>query len=186
MNAYAWYDKIDEASSDITQGDIIFGCSAYRPMDASKADEGVEKIVFTGIVMTQACDIEQEKVGMIIVCPIKTIAEISKELGWSKSKAKSQLGDMVKNQMPAYFLLDKYIEGMDLLMEYMVVDFRNIFSISVDSLREIARGNGERLRLRSPYKESLAQAFGRFFMRVGLPTSIDKHLLNDFIDGLEW
>jgi hypothetical protein len=30
-------------------------------------------------------------------------------------------------------------------------------------------GNRRRLRLTSPYKEHFAQAFARFYMRVGLP-----------------
>jgi len=36
------------------------------------------------------------------------------------------------------------------------------------------RKQGNRLRLLPPYREHLAQAFARFFMRVGLPADIPK------------
>lgn len=199
MNDFSWYDKLEKPSSYITQGDIIFDCSIYRPIIPDVADDEsnefsnsenrdieVEKIVFTGIVMTQACDIEQNNVGMVIVCPVKTIYEVGQESGWTMQKAKSHLGSIAKNQMPAYFLLNKYTEGADMLMEYMIVDFKNVFSIPIDVLRMMAKNNAMRLRLKSPYRESLAQAFGRFFMRVGLPASVDKTELNNFIDTLSW
>ena len=39
-------------------------------------------------------------------------------------------------------------------------------------VRELAASQGPRLRLNPPYREHLAQAFARFFMRVGLPVDI--------------
>jgi len=38
--------------------------------------------------------------------------------------------------------------------------------------RAFAAGAGERVRLSPSYREHLAQAFARFFMRVGLPVDI--------------
>jgi hypothetical protein len=55
---------------------------------------------------------------------------------------------------------------------YLVVDFRNVYSVSFDFLTEWVQRKGRRLRLLSPYREHLSQAFARFFMRVGLPVDI--------------
>ena len=47
-------------------------------------------------------------------------------------------------------------------------------SVHFDTLATIAQENDSHLTLLSPYKEHLAQAFARFFMRVGLPADIPK------------
>jgi len=56
--------------------------------------------------------------------------------------------------------------------EYLIVDFRSIFSVHFDFLVEFVKEKGDRIRLLSPYREHLSQAFARFFMRVGLPVDI--------------
>ncbi len=56
--------------------------------------------------------------------------------------------------------------------DYLVVDFRSVYSVPFDFLVGLAERRGERLRLLPPYREHLSQAFARFFMRVGLPVDI--------------
>jgi hypothetical protein len=53
-----------------------------------------------------------------------------------------------------------------------VVDFRQLFSLPLAFVRKRAALAGPRLRLLPPYREHLAQAFARYFMRVGLPIDI--------------
>jgi hypothetical protein len=53
-----------------------------------------------------------------------------------------------------------------------MVDFREIYSLPFDYLVSRAAQLGPRWRLRSPYLEHFSQAFARFFMRVGLPSTI--------------
>jgi hypothetical protein len=53
-----------------------------------------------------------------------------------------------------------------------VVDFRRVYSLPLDYFREFAARAGDRVRLLPPYREHIAQAFARFFMRVGLPVDI--------------
>ena len=62
------------------------------------------------------------------------------------------------------------IEGF-ISPEVRVVSFRQIYSVPLDYLRERAKQR-PRLRLLPPYREQLAQAFARYFMRVGLPIDI--------------
>ncbi|MCG3196172.1 MAG: hypothetical protein GHCLOJNM_00643 [bacterium] len=56
--------------------------------------------------------------------------------------------------------------------EVKIVDFRRTFSLPIGFMRELARGVGPRVRLLPPYREHPAQAFARFFLRVGLPVDI--------------
>lgn len=55
-----------------------------------------------------------------------------------------------------------------------VVDFRQIYSLPFKFLQKKAESLGTRKKLNSPYLEHFAQAFARFFMRVGLPSSISS------------
>ncbi len=188
MNQLSWYEKLERGSNDITQGDIVFGCQALKPIASFPKTENTEieaeLTEYDGIIITQACDIAQSHVDMITMCPIVSITSLRDELGWSSSETKSQIGLIAKNQMPAYFLLNEYKDGETTLMEYRVVDFKNIFSVPLDILRITAAGNEMRFRLKSPYKESLSQAFARFFMRVGLPSSIEKDKLKAYLEQL--
>ncbi len=46
------------------------------------------------------------------------------------------------------------------------------FGVKLTSLKDLAVRRSPRPRLLPPYREHLAQAFARFFMRVGLPVDI--------------
>jgi hypothetical protein len=50
-----------------------------------------------------------------------------------------------------------------------MVDFHRMFVLLKPVVEAVARSARLRLRLRPPYREYLAQAFARYFMRVGLP-----------------
>jgi iron-sulfur cluster repair protein YtfE (RIC family) len=56
--------------------------------------------------------------------------------------------------------------------DYIVVDFRNVYGIQIENLKEIAGKLESIHRLLPPYREPLSQAFARYFMRVGLPQNI--------------
>src|SRR5207248_5433104 len=62
----------------------------------------------------------------------------------------------------------------DFFREIQVVDLGTSFSIPYDVMKLMAQSKGKRLRLLSPYKEHLAQAFASFYMRVALPNPIDE------------
>ena len=59
--------------------------------------------------------------------------------------------------------------------ELRLVDFHEIFTVPRSFLESLLQQrNALRLRLLPPYREHLSQAFARFFMRVGLPTTLSK------------
>ena len=76
-----------------------------------------------------------------------------------------------KGRLPTYHVLNRCeLPGHD--RDFQLVDFSRVFTIAVGLTRDLAESQGTRLRLNPPYREHLAQAFARFFMRVGLPVDI--------------
>jgi len=47
-----------------------------------------------------------------------------------------------------------------------------LFGVHLSTLKELAAQQALRQRLLPPYREHLAPAFARFFMRVGLPIDV--------------
>ena len=165
---YPWYAT--PSGREITQGDILFDCPIPVPVSvatATAADQGsqmeVEIKKYDVVVMTQACDIEQGKVDDIILCPLSKLDDIAPA---SNIKPREELR---KGNVVGRHLLN---EARD--FEFHVVEFRQVFSLPKEFLLEFAGKASRRVRLLPPYREHLAQAFARFFMRVGLPLDIPR------------
>ncbi len=73
-----WYESVT-ADATITQGDLIFNCPVLtwasgelvlEGADEAEVLEGLVKAVAADVVvMTQACDLEHQKVSNVILCP---------------------------------------------------------------------------------------------------------------------
>ena len=75
--------------------------------------------------------------------------------------------------MPGYHLLNSASQdGLETGLG--IVDFHSVYTAPVARVKEHAERLGNCLRLNPPYREHLAQAFARFFMRVGLPIDIPE------------
>jgi hypothetical protein len=121
------------------------------------------------IVLTQSCDLENDKAPFVALCPLFTLLDFEAN---NRSFTQKGVWERVRQGR---------VEGLHLLASpddpannrgSIVVDFRQIYSLPVSYLRRHATGLGPRWRLLSPYLEHLSQAFARFFMRVGLPSAI--------------
>jgi hypothetical protein len=73
--------------------------------------------------------------------------------------------------VPGYHLLNR-CELSGLEHDFLVVDCRSLFGVPLSVVKELASAQSPRVRLLPPYREHLAQAFARFFMRVGLPVDV--------------
>jgi len=56
--------------------------------------------------------------------------------------------------------------------DYQVINLRQVFPVPLGLAKRMAETQGDRVRLLSPYREALAQAFAQKFMRVGLPIDL--------------
>jgi hypothetical protein len=171
---FNWYSKIIN-SNQIEQGDLINDCPIIMP--PSKILEGntsdFKIVLLNSIVLTQSCDLANNKVKIVLVCPyfsLKTFIENLPLSEQSPKATKNNIESLKKGNLPGYHLLNKSIENE--ILDYIVVDFRNVYGIHIENLKEIALNFNPRYRLLPPYREHLSQAFARYFMRVGLPQDI--------------
>lgn len=175
---FAWFDVVEE--DGLQQGDILRKCLA--PLPPRRADDPhanqpeaepspeYDRVV----VMTQSCDLIDGEVGRVMVCPLWTLAElIDAELpNAGKNKRDSLKSELMKGRRIGYQLINRCsINGYE--APHLVADFGEAFSIPLDYAKSLIRGGGKRVRILPPYREHLAQGFARFYMRVGLPISID-------------
>ena len=146
---------------------------------------GIQRV--RSIVMTQACDLEQQKVHNVILCPAYSIADFQTD--WAAAEARrtghpprtsiwdGHVKSIKAGRIWNLTLLRKREpgEGINLTTPTTVVDFHEVFSVPLGFLTLwLQKRNQARLRLRPPYREHLSQGFARFFMRVGLPVDITE------------
>jgi len=168
---FPWY-KVIKSNTDIQQGDFIPNCPIIVPPTQIEEGQSVEAIVqkYNVIILSQSCDLKAGKLDIVLVCPYWPLNKIGEINSYYKSsKAKEALR---RGNIHGYHLLNKCDKKRFYIDDYLVVDFKNVMGLSFNFIKEIIGDMGQRLRLLSPYREHLSQAFARFFMRVGLPIDI--------------
>ncbi|HCM28218.1 MAG: hypothetical protein A2Z99_08875 [Treponema sp. GWB1_62_6] len=182
VSIFPWYQEL-YCTDSLTQGDILLECP-IPILDESVYDALISGSEYpenpTGsinpdvIIMSQACDIEQEKIDSIVVCPLTTLSML--QMKNTDFSTKSRLESLRQGKEPALHLLNSY-QSEKTMSDFFVVDFHHIFSLPKVFLRRLAISKDCRIRLLPPYREHLSQAFARYFMRVGLPVDIDRDAL---------
>jgi len=188
-----WYEVVGP-DIRLSQGDVIPECPLLKwklddlgKGDPKTSDERLFKAAkgFKAdvVVMTQACDLEHDKVSDVVLCPCLPLSTY-KPL-WAKAEEArnnkptdknwvSFCNDIKDGYVWNLFIMDSMQDG-EVTTEHRIVDFHSLHTVPrafLDTLL-VERGT-RRLRLRPPYREHLSQSLARFFMRVGLPTPITK------------
>jgi hypothetical protein len=158
----------------LRQGDLLPSCLVPIPgLDA--VEQGVPQegtaMEYDLIVLTQSCDLEQRKVRLVATCPIFPLAEF--EAVNPAFARKGRWNEVLKGRIEGLHLLASPTVPED-NRQALVVDFREIYSLPYDYLTDHIARLGDRWRLESPFLEHFSQAFARFFMRVGLPSTIPE------------
>ncbi|MGP0088955.1 MAG: hypothetical protein ACLPKB_03190 [Xanthobacteraceae bacterium] len=123
------------------------------------------------IIMSQSCDLEQQKIANVVVTQIYSLDQF--EQVNPSYKSKGRWPEVARGRVESLHLLPP-TEQLDDPRSWLVVDFREIASLPVGYVERFASVAGDRWRLQSPYVEHLSQAFARFFMRVALPFDAPK------------
>jgi hypothetical protein len=169
MEEYPWY-AIADGEEPFLQGDFINSCPVVIPpatIESGKVSADV--IEYNVVVMSQSCDLVQSKIDLVLVCPLWLLKEFEEKNPYYKTKKGKEA--LRQGYLPGYHLLNRCeLDGFE--TDYLIVDFRSVYSVPFDFILELTRKRGQRLRLLPPYREHLSQAFARFFMRVGLPVDI--------------
>lgn len=174
---YPWYELCsvgEGASPAILQGDLIRACPLLVPSEKLRSEGDPVQISvneYDIVILTQSCDLVQGNVTNVLVAPFFTLNESLEHTEYGRtSKSKKAFFDKVKQgAMPNFHLLN--IDPSNGIDDFLLVDFRNVYAIHIDFLTEHIK-NSQWVRLNSPYKEHLSQAFARYLMRVGLPMDL--------------
>ncbi len=165
-----WWSEVE--GPGLAQGDYLPSCwvPVFEPdYGTARGIRDVHVREYDCIVLTQSCDLENDKAPLVALCPIYAIAEFER------------VNPRMKERGMWERIRQGRIEGLHLLASQttpdqngscFVANFRDIYSLPIDYLKQHASALGRRWRLQSPYLEHFSQAFARFFMRVGLPSSI--------------
>jgi hypothetical protein len=165
---------IKVAGSALAQGDLIEKCLVPQfGAGFGAAGQNADEIVPVGradlIVVTQSCDLENNKVALVAMCPAYTLDKFESANPHFKTKGKWE--EVRKGRVEGLHLLGCPVNPGD-NRGCLVVDFGQIFSLPPAYLAKRAADAGDRWRLDSPFLEHFSQAFARYFMRVGLPSQI--------------
>jgi hypothetical protein len=166
-----WWSSTD--GDTLLQGDLPNGClvplipaTFGRPEAASNPLDVQQR---NCLILTHSCDLANSKAALVALCPVFALAEIEQA---NPAFARKGMWELVRQgRIEGFHMLASPADPSD-NQACLAVDFRQLFSLPLGYLKNHAAGLGPRWRLQSPYLEHLSQAFARFFMRVGLPSTI--------------
>ena len=172
---YPWYGVVE--GDRLEQGDLLDACPLIELPPTFQVPEtpglmgqvSVQIQTYDVVLLTQTCDLEHEHVALVLVCPCWPISKVEESEEYFRSRRGKE--DIRRGNVPGYHMLAACdLHGLQ--REIRVVDFRSASSLPLPFVKRLAVEQSPRLRLLPPYREHLAQAFARFFMRVGLPVDI--------------
>ena len=163
---------IHHRGEDLAQGDYLPNC--LIPLFGSDFGKDNESEIVpvkrsSLIIVTQSCDLANAKVPFAALCPIFSL-EIFESVN-PRFKSKGEWEQVRKGRREGLHLLASP-DNPQVNRAALVVDFRQIYSLPITYLSNHVSNLGDRWRLQPPFLEHFSQAFARFFMRVGLPSSI--------------
>ncbi len=177
MDDHGWYDPI-VGGEELRQGDILEKCPVFIPPDTfdltsiQDGQEGIEFLVAfpTVVILSQSCDMVsgREKIQQVILCRLMSFEDFSPGDYAVSNKGKEEIR---RGNSPSSHMLHQ-CKLEDFQRDIRVVDFKQVFCVPISLIRNFASSTSKRIRLREPFREHLSQAFGRFFMRVALPSDI--------------
>jgi hypothetical protein len=166
-----WFSVVE--GGELEQGDLLRDCPVPVVHAMARFAEGGEVDMDIQIhdlcVLTQSCDLANAKVDTVLLGRVVSWSDLVEAkkatdpgFGGQKMRVKVRQG-----LLPDVCLLHRRKSAPKLA--WSVVDFHHLYVLPRAAVVAHAASLGPRLRLESPYREHLAQALARFFMRVGLP-----------------
>ena len=157
------YEEPDPADA-LTQGDIVDSCPILfweNPPAGSQAQPESGSTRVRVVVLTQACDLAQAKATRVLVAVVHQVQRLV-DRGVLQSK-------VIRDQVRTHRVYGWYFLPAGAAMEESIVDLPDLHTVPRAMLDNLI-GDGKRLaRIRTPYREHLAQHFSTTYARIGLP-----------------
>jgi hypothetical protein len=159
------YDQ--PTAADLCQGDILDDCPilvwklAPPPLDLGVPPE---IRIIRVVVLTQACDLAQDKTTRVVIAPVHEAAELAAKHILKAGAIRDQVR---RGQVFGWYFLPAAPAPIKLAES--IVDLRELHTIERQTL-EYLIGAGKRVcSIRTPWREHLAQHFGTTYTRIALP-----------------
>jgi len=174
-----WY-SIVSSSPKIWQGDLLDG---FRVPSIKSIKKKGNKTVcnytffeMDAVVISQSCDLvtKAQDGDQVVLCPRHFLANAYQ----NQNDLKGDWSKLIKNQVVDKLLLNKFDNNKELGFGYSFVNLSKIYVAPYNYVSEFANSLKNRVRMESPYRERLSQAFAGKYMRVGLPIDITRDVPN--------
>lgn len=187
--ASPWFRSIDtrevdgeseprDVSGEVEQGDVIsnfvhavtnpLGPWPSSPTDFENFQMKLEADL--GIVLTQSCDMAKgQKMSVsktVVVCRVYDLAALQQREDGEPFKIPEFLESIRRGDNRMYHMLRGGFEFLS--SDYYLVSLREITVVPLTVVEGIVSDSSRVLRLQSPMREALAQAFSRRFDRVAI------------------
>lgn len=166
----AWWEPA-ETSGEIAQADLVLECPIFQVVGTGEPDEDESVDVVEErrhvLVLTQTCDLVNDKVSQVLLAAVVDYpawAAQERAAGNSQAASSRYRQDLIKGLVPGFVILRG---SSDFGIAWPLVIFRQAFTVPKSVLRAHVEKAGH-FRMRSPYREHVAQVFARYMMRVAL------------------
>ena len=150
------------SSEALSQGDILDDCPILFwecPAAGTAPESGSTNVRV--VVLTQACDLAQAKATRVLVAVVHRVQHLV-ERGILQSK-------MIREQIRTHRVYGWYFLPAGTGVEESIVDLRDLHTMPRALLDHLVRQGKRTARIRTPYREHLAQHFSTTYARIGLP-----------------
>ncbi len=150
----------------IDQGDIIDGCPLLEVTGFDPVNVDPLEVGYSGdrvVVLTQACDLANEKTTAVVVAPILPAQSLVDQHTLKSSEVR---GPIRSGRVYGLYYLPK---SADLGLPEAIVDLRQLHTVRLDLLLALCGKGLRRARIQPLYREHLAKHFADTYSRIGLP-----------------
>jgi len=151
-----------EPMEALSQGDILDDCPILfweYPATGAAPESGSTNVRV--VVLTQACDLAQAKATRVLVAVVHRVHHLV-ERGVLQPK-------MIRDQIRTHRVYDWYFLPAGTAVEESIVDLRDLHTIPRALLDSLIHEGKRAGRIRTPFREHLAQHFSTTYARIGLP-----------------
>lgn len=157
------YEQPDSADP-LTQGDLLDDCRILFWDDSVAAATELPESRSTRVrvvVLTQACDLAQTKASRAVVAVVHRV-EYLVDRGILQSK-------LIRDQIRSHRVYGWYFLPTGAGVAESIVDLRYLHTMPRSLLDRLIANGKRSARIRTPYREHLAQHFSTTYARIGLP-----------------
>lgn len=169
--------RIDKGNEEgLKQGDLVPKCYVpIYPEDygdrAGEENVSVPVDVYDVIVITQSCDLVDDKIKLVAVLPFYSLSDFEK---YNPAFAKNGKWENVrKGRVEGLHLIASPIDPKNWRAS-IVVDFREIYGLPLRYMKKRTGDLEPRWRLRSPFREEFSRAFDNYYSRVAVDKPFGK------------